>query len=102
MTNEYAIIIAICLIALDILSGLLMSLMTKTFSSSKMRLGLYHKIGEILAIMLSAIMEYAVSYVEISANIPVLSATLTYIIAMEAGSILENVKRMNKGLDKLY
>lgn len=102
MTNENAIIIAICLMALDILSGLLMSLMTKTFSSSKMRLGLYHKIGEILVIMLSAIMEYAVSYVEISANIPVLSATLAYIIAMEAGSILENAKRMNKGLGKLY
>lgn len=102
MTNEHVIIIAICLMVLDILSGLLSSLMTKTFSSSKMRLGLYHKISEILVIVLSGLMEYAATYVEISANIPVLSATLTYIIAMEAGSIIENLKRMNKGLDKLY
>lgn len=96
MINEHAIIIAISLMVMDILSGLLMSLVSRTFTSSKMRMGLYHKIGEILVIMLSGIMEYAALYVEISVNIPVLSATLSYIIAMEAGSILENVKRMNR------
>lgn len=99
MVNEHAIIIAISLMVMDILSGLLKSLATSTFTSSIMRKGLYHKIGEILVIMLSGIMECAALYVDVSVNIPLLSATLSYIIAMEAGSILENVKSMNRFLE---
>lgn len=89
--NMVGLIIALCFIAFDIISGVVGALKEGNYQSSKMREGLFHKIGEIMAILFSYGCEYAFPYIGITVAIPVCSSVLVYITIMETGSIIENL-----------
>ncbi|MCD8127695.1 MAG: phage holin family protein [Clostridiales bacterium] len=76
---------------------------TKTFSSSIMREGLYHKIGLLLVILLGVLVDYAQGWLELGMSVPVAGAVCAYIVIMEIGSSLENICKINPDLmpDKL-
>lgn len=96
------IIIAVTLIAFDIITGFLKATKTKTLNSQIMREGLFHKVGEIILIALSAFIEYyALDFVSINIDIPLVGGTCVYIIIMELMSILENIAILNPQLSKL-
>lgn len=97
----YAIVFAF--IVLDFVTGLVKAFYTHTFSSTKMREGLFHKAGLMLVVVLGVLVDYAQGYLDLGISVPVSAAVCTYIILMEIGSILENVCKIYPDLmpDKL-
>ena len=85
---------ALVLMALDIVVGFSQSIITGSFSSSVMRVGLGHKFITICIMALSVILEAACSHV---AGLPFSGVTTVvvsgYVIVMEVGSILENAAK---------
>lgn len=90
-----ALVITGCFILLDLLSGLLSAFKSKSFKSSKMREGLFHKIGSILVIIFGILVDYAQRYVDLGVQVPLTIIICVYIIFMECGSILENACKLN-------
>lgn len=87
----WEIALPLILIFADILSGFIQSIINNDFSSSTMRRGLYHKALEILVIALGFMFQFAF-------NAPFIALSVViYIVIMEVGSILENLKKA--GLD---
>lgn len=79
---------------IDVVVGFAQSLITGSFSSSVMRVGLGHKFITICIMALSVILEAACSHV---AGLPFNGVTTVvvsgYVIVMEVGSILENAAK---------
>ena len=71
----------------DILTGYLQALINKNVNSSKMRIGLIHKMLLIITMFLSFVISFAfnISYISIGVCV--------YICVMELSSILENIKK---------
>ena len=88
-------IITACFIALDMITGLIKAFKEKSYCSSIMRQGLFHKSGSVLCIVFGVLVDYAQQYVELGVNIPVAISICTYICLMEVGSIIENVVTIN-------
>ncbi len=90
-------------IVLDLLTGIVKAFMSKEFTSSIMREGMFHKLGSILCVIFGILVDYAQTVVDLGVTIPVASAVCTYIILMEAGSIIENLCLINPEImpDKL-
>lgn len=82
-------------IVLDMVTGLVKAFKEKTYTSSVMREGLFHKGGSILMVVFGLLVDYAQTFVDLGVKIPVAVAFCTYIILMECGSIIENVGRIN-------
>ena len=87
-------------IALDFFTGLLKAFYTGSFSSKVMRRGLFHKASLLCVMALGWLMEYAQRFVDLGLSfaVPVGTAACVYIILMEAGSIMENLCRINPEL----
>lgn len=98
-----AIYFAICagLILLDIVSGLLKALYERNFKSCRMRDGLFHKAGELVVLGLLAAAERYSPIVGLDTGLPLFKAGSCYIMLMELGSILENLRSFTPGLDGL-
>lgn len=97
-----ATISAICI---DCLYGLLGALMNHEFSSSKMRQGLLHKVGELVILFIGYIIQWVTSagidlgqLGVIQADIPSYVIIGGYIFIMEVGSILELCVKYNPQL----
>lgn len=99
--NITILIIVLIFIAFDVLTGWLKALATGTTDSSIMRKGLFHKLGEIVAIIFGYVCEYTLPYVGVQISVPFAVAIGTYIILMETASIVENIAIMNPKLAKI-
>ena len=95
--------ITFAFIVLDFATGLTKAFATKTFTSTKMREGLFHKVGLILCMILGFLVDYAQGYVDLGLTVPVAAAVCVYICLMETTSIIENICRINPEIlpDKL-
>ena len=82
-------------VVLDLVTGIVKAFMGKEFTSSIMREGLFHKLGSILCIVFGILVDYAQTVVDLGVSVPVASAICSYIILMEAGSIIENLCMIN-------
>lgn len=94
-------IIVLIFIAFDVLTGWLKALATGTTDSSIMRKGLFHKLGEIVAMIFGYVCQYTLPYVGVTVNIPFAVAIGTYIVLMEIASIIENISKMNPAMGKV-
>lgn len=99
--NIKILIIVLIFIAFDVLTGWLKALATGTTDSSIMRQGLFHKLGEIVAIIFGYICEYTLPYIGVDVSVPFAVAIGTYIVLMETASIVENVAVMNPKLARI-
>ena len=90
--------ISFCFIAVDFVTGVLKALKTKTFSSTIMREGLFHKVALLLVMLLGFMVDYAQRFVDLGFAVPVGGAVCVYIALMELGSALENICRINPEL----
>lgn len=99
--NVTFLIVALAFIAFDVVTGWTKALATHTTDSSIMREGLFHKMGEILAILFGYGCQYAFPYVGITVEIPIVEAISIYIILMETASIVENLGKINPNLGKI-
>lgn len=99
---QTAIWAVLFLILLDLGVGIVGAVMTKRFSSLKMRDGLLHKFMELSALVLAVILDGALmGGLDVTIQ-PVLIATCAYIIIMEIGSILELIKTYNPDAEGLF
>ena len=96
-----SVIVVSCFIAFDILTGLVSAFMTHTYKSTKMREGLFHKLGEYFAVGFAYGCEYAFPYVGITVTVPICTSVVIYIIIMETGSIVENITIISPDLKRI-
>ena len=87
--------IAFAFIVLDFLTGIVKAFATNSFTSTKMREGLFHKVGLILCMILGGLVDFAQGYLDLGVAIPVAAAICVYICLMEITSIIENVCKIN-------
>ena len=106
MRKLFVLLIPVAFIMFDVLTGWMKAFASGSVDSSIMRKGLYHKLGEILAILFGLGCEYAYPVLGISIDIPLASGIATYIVLMETASIVENLSvispRLAQTLDKFF
>lgn len=95
------LIIVAGLMLIDILTGNLSALMTKTWNSTKMREGLFHKMAIIILIATAFLCDYGQKFMDLGFTIPITNVVLVYVAVMELGSIFENLKKINPALGTL-
>lgn len=95
------ILVVLVFIAVDVIVGVVKGVCTVGFKSMKMRVGLFHKLGEILAVGFGYLCEYSFPYVGINISIPVVSTICIYIVLMETGSIVENLSEISPNIKKV-
>lgn len=93
--NITPLVLCLIFIAFDVLTGWLKALATGTTNSSIMRKGLYHKLGEIIAVIFGYVCQYSLPYLGIEIDVPFAVAIGTYIVIMEIASIIENISAIN-------
>lgn len=86
-------------IVMDILSGLLKAFYDKSFKSSIMRTGLFHKAGEILVLGLLYLVEVESAAMGMEVGLPLFKTGCGYVALMEIGSIIENLRAFTPGID---
>lgn len=88
-------------ILLDIITGLIKAFYEKDFQSSIMRQGLFHKLGELLAVSVLYGAQIALPKIGVDAKLPLFPAGVGYCVLMELGSIFENLRAFTPGLDSI-
>lgn len=99
-------LVFVCImVVLDIVTGLIKAVSTKSYSSEKMRDGLWHKSGIIATIMLAYVLQVATGMLDFSAlgfepdfTVPLTTVAAVYIVVMETGSIIESIGVINPEL----
>lgn len=94
----YLFVIPLVFNILDIITGFTAAVANQNVSSSAMREGLFHKLGFIFALILSALLQYASGLLDLGVEIPTLGAVAVFVVLTEAVSILENIAEMNPAL----
>ncbi len=90
-----------CLFILaDIITGLIKALSTGSYDSSKMRAGLFHKLGEIFAWLLFLGIDVFCPRLDISLPFRLTDAITIYLVIMEIGSSIENIGIINPDIGK--
>ena len=100
MTKKDGIIFGIvfCLMAIDFVSGTMAALGQKDWKSKIMRQGLLHKCSLLLCMALGVVLNFSQGYLDMGINIPAYQCISGYIALMEAGSVVENVCKINPKL----
>lgn len=83
------------MIALDIVAGITSAASRGELDSAKLRMGLLHKVGLILAFALAVALEWEERALAIGIDVPLVVPVATYVAIMEACSVYENIKRIN-------
>ena len=94
-------IVAAVAILLDIITGLIKAFYTKTFQSSVMRQGLFHKLGELIALGVLYGAQIALPLIGVEAHLPLFTVGVGYCVLMELGSIIENLRSFTPGIDHI-
>ena len=90
-------LITICLIfnAFDFVSGFFAGVKTEGIQSSKLRDGLFKKVGFIACYALAYLLEYTENYIDLGININLVPIICGYVILTETVSIIENINKIN-------
>jgi phage-related holin len=82
----------------DILTGLIAAVRNGEYKSSVMRVGLWSKLGEVAAILLSVLCEWALPIINVDIQLPIFEGVSGYICIMELGSCVENITKISPEL----
>lgn len=85
-------------VAMDLATGVMQAVANKTLDSTKMRAGLWHKCGFIMAVILAALVEWAMRFIDLGFTLPLLVPVCVFIILTEVVSIFENVCKLSPEL----
>nr|DAJ54221.1 MAG TPA: holin [Bacteriophage sp.] len=94
-------------IAMDIVTGIMQAVANKNLDSTKMRAGMWHKCGFIMVIILAALVEWAMQFIDLGFTLPLFVPVCVFIVLTEIVSIFENVCKLspelaNSKLAKLF
>lgn len=95
--NWSVLLVILVLISIDYVTGIIGAVTTDTFTSEKMRRGLWHKLSYIIALIVAYCVDYLCAFMELGyiygASLIVL--VMVWIVITEVGSILENLCVIN-------
>lgn len=96
---NWPLIVACCaFMVLDLITGFIGAVVHNEVQSSKMKAGLWHKCGFLLAIMFGVLCEWASSFIDLGFSLPVQPAVCVFIILIEVMSNLENLCKISPEL----
>ena len=100
MTKADGLVFAVvfCSMVLDFISGTVVAVIRHEWKSKIMREGLLHKCSLLLCVVLGVVLDMGQHYLELGISIPAYQCISAYITLMEAGSVIENVCKVNPGL----
>lgn len=98
-----SVVIALVFNGLDILSGFIAAIKEKRVQSSKLRDGLFKKVGFIFCYGLAILVDLYGSRIGMNLGVDILPIIIAYVGVTETVSIVENICRINSDLlpDKL-
>lgn len=110
MTTKIVIIAVLVAVLLDYLVGTLRALYylqmgdeankAKWWTSRKMWEGIVHKATEIVLLFVAHGVDYAAPYFSLQLPICLMDFVAAFLVIMELGSVLENLRELNPGLSK--
>lgn len=98
MGNMEAIVVALTLNLFDLISGFVGAIKNKDIKSSKLRDGMFKKVGFIFCYMLAYILDTEGNAIGFSVGVKLLPIIITYVCVTEVVSILENISKINSDL----
>lgn len=87
-------------VVMDLVTGLMQAVANKTLDSTKMRAGLWHKCGFIMTVILAALVEWTMQFIDLGFTLPLFVPVCVFIILTEIVSIFENVCKLSPELAK--
>lgn len=98
MEKFYPVIIALAFNGLDIITGIISAVKSKTIKSSKLRDGLFKKVGFILCYFVAWLVDTKGAMVGFQFGVPLLPIIILYVCSTELVSILENISKINSDI----
>lgn len=98
MEQFYPIIIALVFNALDLISGIITAVKNKCIQSSKLRDGLFKKVGFILCYFVAWLVDTQGKRIGFQFGTSILPIIILYVCTTELVSILENICKINQDL----
>ena len=98
MGDMEAIIVALSLNMFDLISGFVGAIKNKDIKSSKLRDGMFKKVGFIFCYVLAYILDVEGKAIGFSVGVKLLPIIITYVCVTEVVSILENISKINSDL----
>lgn len=95
MEQFYPIIIALIFNVLDLITGIITAVKNKDIQSSKLRDGLFKKVGFILCYFVAWLVDNEASLIGFQLGTPILPIIILYVCTTELVSILENICKIN-------
>lgn len=92
------IVVALLFNGIDILSGFLAALKKKDVQSSKLRDGLFKKVGFIFCYLVAYIMDNYAGNLGLSINVEFIPILCSYAVVTELTSIIENIHKLNSDI----
>lgn len=85
-------------VVMDLVTGVMQAVANKTLDSTKMRAGLWHKCGFIMTVILAALVEWTMQFIDLEFALPLFVPVCVFIILTEIVSIFENVCKLSPEL----
>lgn len=103
MTQFAPVGVALIFNAIDIVSGIIAGIKNKNIQSSKLRDGLFKKVGFIFCYILAWLVDTQGSLIGFQISVQILPIIILYVCTTELVSIIENICKINPDLlpDKL-
>lgn len=98
MTQFAPIGVALVFNAIDIVSGIIAGIKNKDIQSSKLRDGLFKKVGFIFCYLLAWIVDNYGSMIGFQISVQILPIIVLYVCTTELVSIIENICKINPDL----
>lgn len=97
-TMLFSFLVVAALIVLDIVTGFLKAVETRTMDSGKLRRGLYHKVAFVGVIVLAVIVEWGSGFLRLGFQLPIVAPVCVYVALTEIVSVFENLCEINPEL----
>lgn len=95
MEQFYPIIVALVFNALDLVTGIITAIKNKDIQSSKLRDGLFKKVGFVLCYFVAWLIDTQGELIGFKLGTNILPIIILYVCTTELVSILENISKIN-------
>lgn len=98
MEQVYPVIVALIFNALDLITGLVSAVKIKDIQSSKLRDGLFKKVGFIFCYFVAWLVDTQGHVIGFRLGVTILPIIILYVCTTELVSILENISKINSDI----
>lgn len=98
MGQVYPVIVALIFNALDLVTGLVSAVKNKDIQSSKLRDGLFKKVGFIFCYFVAWLVDTQGHVIGFQLGVTILPIIILYVCTTELVSILENISKINSDI----